>query len=1010
VLTVAEKKTKPKAAANTKAAGKKAPAKTRVDKKPISPGTTQGFYIVGIGASAGGLEAFEAVFRNMPENPGMAFVLVPHLDPTHASILPQLVQKCTKMQVMQVEDGLKVLPNTVYIVPPNNDLAMLHGTLQLIEPTGSRAVRLPINYFFRSLAQDQREKAICIVLSGMGTDGALGLRAIKGELGMAMVQAQETAKFDSMPRSAIETGLVDYVLPPQKMGKHLIEYAKRTTNRLASRDFPKDGELPDAMQKIYILLRAQTGHDFSLYKPNTVWRRIERRMDVHQLDHISKYVRYLQENPREVEILFKELLIGVTRFFRDPEAFQILKERILPEYLKDKPNTSSIRVWVPGCSSGEEAYSVAMIVSECVGALDQHFNVQIFATDIDADAIALARVGIYPESIAADVEADRLRRFFSKEDGTYRVKKSVREMLVFAPHDIIKDPPFTKLDLVCCRNLLIYLDSILQKKLLPLFHYSLIPKGILFLGSSETIGGFVDLFASVDRKWKIFTRKDSASVPYTVVEFPPMQPPEKAPEFHVLRSGETGIRRLAEGFLIKRYAPPSVLVNEKGDIQYVHGRTGKYLEPGPGEAKFNILDMAREGLRGELSRAIRKANAEKEDVSCKGLRVRSNGDIQTVNLSVKPVTERGAPPGLLMVFFEEVRAGGESIRAETKGQSKKKPQKQLEVVERELQYTKESLQSTIEEMETINEALNATNEELQSTNEELQSANEELQTSKEEQQSLNEEVVTVNTELQSKVEELSRVNDDMKNLLDSIEIPTIFVDSELKIKRFTSHAVKLIHLIQSDIGRPISHVVSNLKYGNLAEDTEEVLRKPGLKEMEVEGKDGRWYLMRMLPYRTTDNVLDGVVISFLDIHERKTAADKIESLNQSLQEVGEFAKATVATLREPLLVLSQDLRVISANPSFYRTFQVKQGSTEGRLIYELGNRQWDIPGLRELLERIIPENNFFEGYEVEHRFPDIGFRKMLLNARKIAPDKTGRALILLAIEDVTEKTAKTSRG
>jgi two-component system CheB/CheR fusion protein len=1003
VLAVAEKKEKPKAAADKKAAGKKAPAKTRVDRKPISPATTKRFYIVGIGASAGGLEAFEAVFRNMPENPGMAFVLVPHLDPTHTSILPQLVQKCTHMKVMQVEDGLRILPNTVYIVPPNKDLAILHGTLQLIDPTGTRAVRLPINYFFRSLAQDRGEKAICIVLSGMGTDGALGLRAIKEELGMAMVQAPETAKYDSMPRSAIETGLVDYVLPPEKMGKQLIEYEKRATYRLAPRDFPKDGEAPDAMQKIYILLRAQTGHDFSLYKPNTVWRRIERRMDVHQLDHISKYVRYLQENPREVEILFKELLIGVTRFFRDPEAFEILKKKILPEYLKDKPNTTSLRVWVPGCSSGEEAYSVAMITSECLEALERHFNVQIFATDIDADAIALARVGIYPESIAADVDADRLKRFFSKEDGTYRVKKSVREMLVFAPHDIIKDPPFTKQDLVCCRNLLIYLDSVLQKKLLPLFHYSLKPKGILFLGSSETVGGFVDLFTSVDRKWKIFTRKESASAPYTVIEFPPIQPPEKAPGLHAWRGGEVSIRRLAEGFLVKKYAPPSVLINEKGDIQYVHGRTGKYLEPAPGEARFNILDMAREGLRGELSRAIRKANAEKQDVTCKGLRVKSNGDIQSVNLSVKPVTERGTPSGLLMVLFEDAGSAGKSSQAETKSQSKKKPQKQLEVVERELQYTKESLQSTIEELETINEALNATNEEVQSTNEELQSANEELQTSKEEQQSLNEEVVTVNTELQSKVDELSRVNDDMRNLLDSIEMPTIFLDSELKIKRFTSHAVKLIHLIQSDIGRPINHVVSNLKYGKLADDAGEVLRKPGLKEMEVEGKDGRWYLMRMLPYRTTDNVLDGVVISFLDVHERKTAADKIESLNQSLQEARDFADATIATLREPLVVLNQDLRVVSANPSFYRTFQVSPGSTEGRLIYELGNRQWDIPGLRELLEKIIPENNFFEDYEVEHRFPDIGFRKMLLNARKIAPDKTGRALILLAIEEVTAK-------
>jgi two-component system CheB/CheR fusion protein len=1005
VLIVAERKEKPKAAAKRKTAKKKAPPKPGADKTPVPPPASQAFYIVGMGASAGGLEAFEAVFRNMPEDPGMGFVLVPHLDPTHASILPQLVQKCTHMKVMQVEDGLRVLPNTVYIVPPNKDLALLHGTLQLIEPTGSRAVRLPINYFFRSLAQDQREKAICMVLSGMGTDGALGLRAIKEDLGMAMVQTPETAKYDSMPRSAIETGLADYVLPPEKMGKHLIEYVRRTTHRAApaAGGFPSTGDVPDAMQKIYILLRAQTGHDFSLYKPNTVWRRVERRMDVHRLDHISNYVRYLQENPREVETLFKELLIGVTRFFRDPEAFETLKEKILPGYLGDKPDSESLRVWVPGCSSGEEAYSVGMIMRECVESLDRDLNIQIFATDIDADAIATARVGIYPESITADVNADRLRRFFSKEDGTYRVKKNVREMLVFAPHNIIKDPPFTKLDVICCRNLLIYLDSVLQKKLLPLFHYSLKPKGVLFLGSSETIGGSVNLFSASDKKWKIFTRKDAASTGPRVLEFPPMAPAEKSPETHRRTGGETGIRGLAEGFLTKSYAPPSVLINEDGDIQYVHGRTGKYLEPAQGEAKFNILDMAREGLRGELSLAIRKAIEEKQDVPLKGLRVRSNGEVQSVDVYVKPVRERGVPAGLLMVIFEDVGSAGKVMEAGAKGRSRKNSDKRLEVVEQELQYTKESLQSTIEELETINEALSATNEELQSTNEELQSANEELETSKEEQQSLNEELVTVNTELQTKVDEISRVNDDMRNLLDSTEIPTIFLDTELKIKRFTSHAAKVVHLIQSDIGRPISHVVSNLKYGSLAEDAEEVLRKPGLKELEVEGKDGRWYLMRVLPYRTIDNAIDGVVVSFLDIYDRKTAAEKIESLNRSLQDARDYAEAIIATLREPLLVLNEDLRVVSANRSFYRTFQVNSGSTEGRFICDLGNRQWDIPGLRELLEKIIPENNIFEGYEVEHQFPDIGFRKMRLNARKIATERTGRALILLAIEDVTAK-------
>jgi len=769
-------------------------------------------------------------------------------------------------------------------------------------------------------------------------------------------------------------------------------------------EVPKDGEMSDAVQKIYILLREQTGHDFSLYKPNTIWRRIERRMDVHRLDRVSGYVRYLQENPREVETLFKELLIGVTRFFRDPESFKILKEKIFLEYLRAKPDNDPVRVWVPGCSTGEEAYSVAVIISECMETLGRRFNAQIFATDIDEDAIAMARQGAYPESISGDVNADRLKRFFSKEDNIYRVNKSVREMLVFALHDILKDPPFTKMDLICCRNLLIYLDSMVQKKLLPLFHYSLKPEGILFLGSSETIGGAVDLFSVSDRKWKIFTRKISTSAGRTTLEFPPMPPAGNARGIRRWTGCEPeDIRRLAEGFLIKSYAPPSVLINEKGEIQYIHGRTGKYLEPAPGEANFNIFDMAREGLRGELSRAIRRAGAEKREIVCKGLRVRSNGHLQSVDVFVKPVMERVAQAGLFMVIFDDTGSVEELKRTETDGRSKKKPKKRLEVIEQELQFTKESLQSTIEELETVNEALSAANEELQSTNEELQSANEELETSKEEQQSLNEELVTVNTELQCKLDELSIINNDVKNLLDSTEIPTIFLDDALNVKRFTPQATRVVPLIQSDIGRPIGHIASNLKYGDIAENSKEVLGKPGLKELEVEDKNGHWYLMRILPYRTIDNVIEGVVVSFFDIHDRKAAADKIESLNRSLQESRDYAEAIVATLREPLLVLDQDLRVVSANSSFYKTFQVERDGTEGRFIYDLGNRQWDIPGLRELLERIIPENGVFEDYAVEHAFPTIGSRKMLLNARRIAPGKSARALILLAIENLTGK-------
>ena len=518
-----KKQTKPRKGKTTTKktrAEAKSTAKGVVSRKSPAEKQKERFYIVGIGASAGGLHAFEGFFLNMPKDSGMAFILVPHLDPTHVSIMPDLMQKYTKMNVLQVEDGVTVQPNSVYVVPPNKDLAILHGTLQLIEPTMSHGPRMPIDHFLRCLAEDQREKAICIILSGMGTDGTSRLKAIKGELGMAMVQDPSSAKYDGMPRSAVKTGLVDYIVSPEKMPEQLIRYAKYTTHEARPRITPIEGKIRDALQKIFVLLRTHTGHDFSSYKQNTVCRRVERRINVHQIDNVSNYVRYLRKNPHEVESLFKELLIGVTNFFRDPEAFESLKKKAFPPLFKDKPNDYSVRVWVAGCSSGEEAYSIAIALRECMDEFKRNFDVQIFGTDMDADAIETARAGIYPGSISADVNPDRLNRFFQREDNFYRIKKEIREMLVFAPQDIIRDPPFTKLDLLCCRNLLIYLDSELQKKLLPIFHYGLRPDGILFLGSSETIGGFVDLFAVVDKKWKIYKRKESVSATHAIVEFP----------------------------------------------------------------------------------------------------------------------------------------------------------------------------------------------------------------------------------------------------------------------------------------------------------------------------------------------------------------------------------------------------------------------------------------------------------------------------------------------------------
>jgi two-component system CheB/CheR fusion protein len=871
-----------------KAGTKKAPAKPKVatNKKPAQPKAATPviakdenlFPIVGMGASAGGLEAVENFFKTMPEDSGMAFVLVTHLDPTHISIMPELVQKSTNMKVYPVKDGMKVQPNCVYIIPPNNDMAILHGSLQLIEPAKPSSLRLPIDFFFRSLAQDCGRKAICIILSGTGTDGTLGLKTIRGEEGMVMVQDPKSAKYEGMPKSAIDTGVVDYVLPPEKMPKQLIKYIKHPTYKASVEISPVKGEIPDALQKIFVLIRQKTGHDFSTYKKNTICRGIERRMNIHQIGNVSDYVRYLKQSPHEVEILFKELLIGVTNFFRDVDAFEILKNKVFPQLLNNKSNDYAVRVWVPGCSSGEEAYSIAIILHEYMSEQSKRFNIQIFGTDIDNEAIEAARSGYYPQSITADVSPERLKQFFTKEGNGFRIKKDIREMLVFAPQNIIKDPPFTKLDLISCRNLLIYLDAKSQKKLLPVFHYSLKTDGVLFLGSSETIGGFVDLFSVVDKKWKFFKCKKTASQAHIMLEFPIAHRTRQLPGIplkdRVKQSHDISMPMLVDRILLESYAPPCAIINEKGDILYIHGRTGKYLEPAPGEARLNILEMARQGLRMEMATAIRQATSKKQKIFFENLKVKMNGTDQYINLTVKPVTEAEAMEGLLIVVFEDVVPLKEF--EETKSRSTKKTNKRIAELEQELRYTKENLQTTIEELETSNEELKSTNEELQSTNEELQSTNEELETSKEELQSLNEELTTVNTELQGRIDELSRANDDMKNLLDSTDIATIFLGIDLQVKRFTPRVTDIINLIPSDIDRPISHIVSNLKYDGLLKDAKKVLDTLATKETEVETKDGNWYLMRIMPYRTITNVIDGVVIVFENITASKIIKEELK--------------------------------------------------------------------------------------------------------------------------------------
>ena len=905
---------------------------------PEARRTASGFPVVGIGASAGGLAALEAFFLAMPTDPpsGMAFVVVQHLAPDHKSILSDLIGRYTRMQVFEVKDGMAVQPDCVYVIAPNRDMALLNGTLQLLEPILPRGFRLPIDFLFRSLAQDQHERAICLILSGTGSDGTLGLRAVKAEGGMAMVQDPESTEHDGMPRSAIATGLVDYVLPPAEMPAQLIEYARRAFEGRSRQAEPLAARIedPSALKKIFILLRSQTGHDFSQYKPNTVQRRVDRRLVVNQIERLDDYVRYLQQSRAEVEALFRDLLIGVTSFFRDPAAFLALEQQVIPRLFSGKPPDSPVRVWVPGCSTGEEAYSIAILLQEQMEALKQSFQVQIFASDIDSRAIEHARGGLYSAGIASDLSPERLARFFTRqpEGSTYRIHKSIRSTLIYSEHDLIAAPPFSKLDLISCRNLLIYMGGELQKKLVPLFHYALSPGGILFLGTSETVGEFADLFAALDRKAKIYQRRDDGPGLFHVrAQRSPAPLEEGGPAPHAAgkfpEESQHSLRQLTERTLLQHYTPSCALVDSRGDILYLHGRTGQYLEPAPGEARLNILKMARAGLRPDLAIALHQAAAQHTPSHHPGLRVQTNGDFTMVKLTVQPVfpnVDDASAPSLFLVIFEDMPAlDAERTGTAAGGHPQTMPggdsqliAARVETLEQELRAKEEYLRAANEELESSNEELQSSNEEMQSVNEELQSANEELETSKEELQSLNEELGTVNAELQNNVADLSRAVNDMNNLLSGTGIGTIFVDHNLRIQRFTPTVTDVMNLIPTDVGRPVQHVVSNLVgYDRLAEDVQEVLDTLVPKEVEAQSKAGAWYLLRIRPYRTMENVIEGGVITFTEITELK----KAEALVRESEGLRRLA-AVVRDSNDAVTVQDRAGRILAWNPGAERMY------------------------------------------------------------------------------------------
>ncbi len=952
------------------------------------------FPIAGIGASAGGLAAFQGFLSSMPPDSGMAFVIISHHQAGQQSLLPELLSRATKMCVAEAQEGVVVEPDHVYVAPPGRNLALSGGRLRVMKPAASRGPPLPIDSFLSSLAQDAGNRAAAIILSGTGSDGTLGVQAVKSASGLVLVQDEASAEFPGMPASAIATGLADFVVSPEEMTEPLLAWASSPyPQRVADAGLPALATTRDEFTRILEALRAGTGHDFSGYKPSSLHRRILRRQALHQLDSVRDYIRFLDEHAEEVQALFEDLLIGVTGFFRDAGAFEALEAPLI-ELLSAKPDHATLRVWIPGCSTGEEAYSLAIVLVECIERLGKPLGVQIFATDLGPQAIETSRNGRYPGEIVADVSKPRLARFFAKQDGAYEIKKEIRAMLIFATHDILGDPPFTRIDLVSCRNLLIYLGADLQRRVLALAHYALNPDGLLLLGSSESTTSVDDLFTPLDRRWKLFRRRENSPGGVGVADLPRNRPGARSPR--LIPQPRRPSENLA-GVLARAYAPPSVLVSDRGEIAHVHGRTGGFLEPAEGRASVNLLDMAREGLRPALAWLLREVEREPARPARRDVHLRVDGDDKRVCLVARKLPPSDGPEGSILVSFEEasprVEPSPEPQGAET--QPGEVSSRESNSLLRELELTRAELQTTIEELQSTHEELSSSGEEAQSTNEELQSANEELETSREEMQSLNEELQTVNAELREKVTELSAASDDLKNLLSSTSVATLFLDRELCIKRFTAEVSEIIPLKASDVGRPLSDLAARVHHDRFVEDATEVLRTLVPKEKEIRASDGETtYLMRVGAYRTSQNVIDGVVMTFVDI-------TRLKQLQAAHESARAHAEAIVETVRQPLVTLDGSFQVRSANRAFCSLFQTSVADIKDRPIFDIPGAGWDVVGLRALLEKVIPSNGSVEQYELVCDFPATGRQTLRVDGRRMPLEGAEPSLILLAISSKT---------
>lgn len=963
------------------------------------------FPIVGMGASAGGLEAFRELLSHLPTDTGMAFVLVQHLSPHQKSLLTEILSRTTQMPVVEVEDGMIVEPNHVYVIPPNAMMTINQGVLKLSPRPKTHGFSMTVDTFFISLAEDRGNKAIGVVLSGGDCDGTQGSETIKAAGGITFAQCEESAKVNTMPNTAVASGYVDFILTPKQIAEELANISRHpyvnhpTSVKAIDNTIHETG---DALSTIFTLLLNATKVDFSHYKKTTLKRRIIRRMLLYKLDRLEDYVCYLKQNPAEVNALYQDILITVTSFFRDPEAFEALKTEVFPIITKDRTPNLPIRIWVAGCSTGEEAYSIAMCLLEFLSNQVINIPIQIFATDVNESVIEKARNGIYKKNQVVDISPERLQRFFIPVEGGYQISKPVREVCVFARHNLISDPPFSRLDLITCRNVLIYLGGAVQKKLLPIFHYGLNSNGFLMLGTSETVGEFTYLFGLVDRKYKIYSRKitpNRLGIDLITNNYP-LETLNTQPAVSPDAWNDVELYKAADRIVLNEYAPVGVIINEDWEILQFRGYTSPYLQPPPGRPNFNLMKMAKDELRLELRTAIHQAKNRQVPVNKSGIQITDNQQVRQVRIDIVPFKPDAAREWYFLVLFTDISSSTAVSQIVTgSGQSRRRKannqEQEINRLKQELSANKEYLQSIIEEQQATNQDLRAANEEILSSNEELQSTNEELETAKEEIQATNEELNTINEELQRRNIESTQVTNDLQNLLSSINIPILMLGGNLQIRRYTPVAEKIFNLIPSDMGRPISDINHNLNIPDLQQQILEVINTLNLKTQEVQDRDGRWYDLRIRPYRTIDNKIDGAVVILVDI-------DALKRSSEQLRTSRDYVQAIVDTMRQSLIVLDVHLRVISANQFFYDTFQVVPEETEQRLVYEIGNQQWNIPQLRSLLEAILPYENQFQGLEVEHNFENIGHKIMRLNARKMKL-VDNREMILLVIEDITQQ-------